>query len=457
MFIIVEMKTKLLLLPVVVISILGFHYGLQKKNSESISSILLSDTIPANVYYFCAPGWEGRPLSMLDCDSWTEGVGIEDVIISIIDLSDTSNIYIDTSQNDGLFDAVLPDSGYIKYFANLPERFNDNPLSSPCFGLTPFDLSVFQQILNDTEHQNCPYAKIAADFDYSGVIDSSDLNLMSDVLAQCVGGNSDSIYNFPSWQLLPRLISTNTILHPDPFFINDYWNKTEDSILSKRFPMEAELTLNHIDYEYLDSCSWNDEVKKWEVSSIVNNCDLFNYGFWLIKKGNVSGCIGGGDFQLMIDGQTTNADSPNVLEKSDLIVDNKSIKSANENEIHIKLKSNLKVEFLMVDIFLNKNKFELNTINANPDLDLKGSSVVLDGDSVVSKGRIASFWYSNFENNSQLNCDNEYYLLSVKYESIDSSFNSPQAIDFQFGEMLEVGGGNRIYGKDEYEVIIEVN
>jgi len=448
------MKTRTTLLLLVVALLLSFGYSSEENIKDSNFDLVVNDTISANVYFRC--GIAGGFNFYEECDSYSIGGGVEDVIITAEEYPLGGVINTAISGIEGSFAISIPQNGYIRYKVDLPSRFSEVPLSYSSWGMTPYDISVLMQHIARTRYLDCPYGRIAADFNYDGRIDSLDGNLMSQVLDEAVG-ELDTSYNFDRWLMLPRVLSTNTILHPDPQFVSDYWNVSHQNDDHLTFPMVSNLELNGDQYVYYDSCSWNGTVKKWETSGIINNCEIFNYGFWLIKKGDLKGCNNcqgnSNDFTIVLTGDSSNVACSSAPMDLSLSPSNSSNSSNLKGKI--KIKSEKQVDFYQLKIGIDTAKWKLLAISHFEEDKNRAYSFLLNNGSALNTGILNGYWVNKLKDGFILDCKDGCETFSFSVEAKDNTNQIFSIDDISIIGDQEVGGGGELY--DDYQILIELD
>jgi hypothetical protein len=172
-------------------------------------------------------------------------------------------------------------------FDLIPAYSDPRPTATAAVdGLDIFDIVAIQGHILKSDKIMCPVTRIAADYNFDGVIDSSDLVAISGTLLGNSAAYPPEIYRF-----IPTLLVYPDISHPDPAFTGIFWNPEypdQDEIgTSPYYPFDAELNYEGVTYTYSGPNSWMNKVTDWPFSG--NDCSLPSYCFWLLKPGDVNG------------------------------------------------------------------------------------------------------------------------------------------------------------------------
>ncbi|MEO0341123.1 MAG: hypothetical protein AAF242_18155, partial [Bacteroidota bacterium] len=151
-------------------------------------------------------------------------------------------------------------------------------------GISGFDQVLLQKHITGVAPLDCPIQRLAADFNQDGQLDQTDLDLMTQLILTV-----SYAYPLDTWQLIPNLSTHPTIQHPDLQFSGAFWNDELPSKGGKHYPFDANLQVNGSSYSYNrgSSDSWMNQVDNWLYDENAI-CSPENYGFWLIKVGDVN-------------------------------------------------------------------------------------------------------------------------------------------------------------------------
>ncbi|OAV43907.1 hypothetical protein [Lewinella sp. 4G2] len=216
-------------------------------------------------YEACAPATVGEP--------------VENIAVTLRQLDDNSTTTSITN-NDGEF-----------FFPNIREGRIDlttNWEIAKGFGyLDVLDMVAIRRHVLEFDNFKCPVSRIAADTNFDGVIDSFDINYLSQVIL----GN-DHIPPSRKVRLVPALSTNPTTTHPDPTFVANFWSQgypAESEIGNEPYyPFSARLLNNGNPYTYLGSTQskWMDHVYDW--NHFDDECNTNIYNFWLLFTGDVT-------------------------------------------------------------------------------------------------------------------------------------------------------------------------
>ncbi|MEO1517234.1 MAG: carboxypeptidase-like regulatory domain-containing protein [Bacteroidota bacterium] len=233
------------------------------------------------------------------CSTESTGVPVEGLKISLRNADTGQLIDDDVTDVNGRFALVAPPVG--TYISLEPCLKDYPPIINPAYeGLTALDAAIIQSHITKSYNLSCPLLRIAADFQFDGRLDFQDVAYVQDF----VSGNNAQDYPYNPWRLVPNIYTFPTSIHPDANFTSDYWDVAYPDVTENAsyYPFDAKLNLLGEELGYRTSNHWRDTVKRWQYTPSNNNCGEADYGFWLVKAGDMDGsaplnlnqqCIGG--------------------------------------------------------------------------------------------------------------------------------------------------------------------
>ncbi len=161
-------------------------------------------------------------------------------------------------------------------------------------GVSLSDVINVSQHVNNIQHIACPLRRIAADVD----IDQAD----ADLIQQLNLGTITSFSNVPNWRFIPKAYIMKNDIHPDERGLADLLNPARMDDQGNEYPFKATLRTSQAKYVYAGgSDSWMEQLD-WIYDANLN-CDAFDYSFFIVKSGDVSGDANYGSFPNPITGQ----------------------------------------------------------------------------------------------------------------------------------------------------------
>jgi hypothetical protein len=193
-------------------------------------------------------------------------------------------------------------------------------------GLDVYDIVAIQQHILKLNKIMCPITRITADYNFDGVIDSTDTQTIADVLLGYSTAYPPEIYRF-----VPTLLVYPDVSHPDPAFTGIFWNTEypdQDEIgTSPYFPFDAKLSYGGVTYTYSGPNSWMNKVTDWPFSG--NDCSSTSYDFWLLKPGDVNGTeTGSSNFSNVSNSLTTETEGHTTANFSSITFEETEIPEA---------------------------------------------------------------------------------------------------------------------------------
>lgn len=149
--------------------------------------------------------------------------------------------------------------------------------------ITGQDVLILQNFLNYPNlYHLCPMSRIAADFDYNGIINSNDLTAMQNHI---IGINI--VNNEDLWVFIPNIylkgIDTN-----DPEFIANFWGTCNECPFNAVYHNPSD---NNSSYTYIGTKSWIDRLF-WNLTA-TNGADKSLWSFQTIIRGDLNASFTG--------------------------------------------------------------------------------------------------------------------------------------------------------------------
>lgn len=230
-----------------------------------------------------------RPLPYDDCTAATIGTGVLGVLFDITyqKNNQTETSFAATRLNPrGQYDVSFNDAES-RTIGIEPTIFdnNSNRLGN---GLTAFDIVRIQRHRQNVTLINCPISRIAADFNFDGAITIDDEVAISETILGR-GCANDCPPNEFIWRFIPNLLVKPSITHPDKQFTADFWNNAlPQNANGINYPFDATLAIKGENLTYNGTPSWLNEVRAWDYVQDVAGCSNTDYGFWLVKSGDMN-------------------------------------------------------------------------------------------------------------------------------------------------------------------------
>ncbi|MEO1624660.1 MAG: carboxypeptidase-like regulatory domain-containing protein [Bacteroidota bacterium] len=222
------------------------------------------------------------------CSTKSTGVPVGGLKISLRN-ADTGQLIDDAITNaNGRFALMAPTVG--TYISLEPCLKNDFDIVDPAYnGLSAIDIGIIRNHINKDNDTTlyCPLLRISADFQYDGKLDNQDLAYIQEF----VTGSNAQDYPHNPWRLIPNIHTFPTSIHPDANFTSSYWTLAypDASENGSYYPFDARLILPGRKLRYQGSNHWQDTVKRWQYTPSIHDCGEADYGFWVIKAGDVDG------------------------------------------------------------------------------------------------------------------------------------------------------------------------
>jgi len=216
------------------------------------------------------------------------GPGVQNVNVRLIVepwLSGTQN-FSDLTDSNGDFEFTVVDEDI------FPWVFIAMELEKPCTtlncwmnGVTTFDLYLIQQHILGIQIIDCPFQRMAADANFDGLVTTSDIVLLRNLILF----NISELPN-PAWRFVSDRYYRFYQANPDQNFPPDFW----DTATNPNFPFIALYNYEGDTYEYMGNpLSWLDHLNEWEFD--LSEEDAFTFGAY--KVGDVNGSANPGQFQ----------------------------------------------------------------------------------------------------------------------------------------------------------------
>ncbi|MEM9919268.1 MAG: hypothetical protein AAF990_14290 [Bacteroidota bacterium] len=254
----------------------------------STSDQLMADSIIAYVYRYGA----GNP-SDPTCSVEHNGDPVANVRIKLRRVSDGQLIDEAVTDADGRFALLAPNPREVVSFE--PCFTDENCMIFPsayCFvgnGITTFDAVITLSHVYGNYPIDCPALRVAADFDFNAQIDTFDVR---DIQRAAIRIIDDSNYDAPVWRLIPNILNRPYYTHPDAIFTSNFWTFNYPEFEQEHetyYPFDAQLNLLGTTFTYDGPHTWRDTVEKWEYYAPNAACGLTDYGFRLVKSGDLNG------------------------------------------------------------------------------------------------------------------------------------------------------------------------
>ncbi|MEM9919105.1 MAG: hypothetical protein AAF990_13470 [Bacteroidota bacterium] len=263
-------------------------------HKEGESATVSSGTIIAYVYrggtqnpgYYCSTESTGDPVSGLK--------------ISLRNWDTKQLLDEDITDINGRFELMAPTVGTHITLEPCKKDYLPGGGDPAYNGLTVDDLYILRNHIRKDRALHCPMLRVAGDFQFDGQLDSADLVYLNSFVV----GPSSQKYPDNPWRLLPNILNFPTRLHPDPTFTTNFWTFPYPNLgdPGALYPFEATLNLFGAQLGYMAPTHWRDTVDRWEYTPAISACGVADYGFWLVKAGDLNGsatidiannCIGG--------------------------------------------------------------------------------------------------------------------------------------------------------------------
>lgn len=271
-------------------------------------------------------------------------IGIPQVSINIENLT-TSSFTTVTSNSIGNYTAALS-PGMLRI---IPSRDYDDTAIN---GLTILDALLIQLHGDQISLLDCPIKRIASDTNFDGQIDSTD----ADVVSELILGNEDTL-NGPIWRYIPKPYVYPSTGHPDYTFVNNFWSSSFDNPQGFQYPFAASLKFNGKTYHYGGANSWMEKVHEWPFGS-EDACGETNWGFYTIKVGDVNDNLDIGTIQNFTSGgevlnlRVSSGSSPRSLNRL-------SSRSAGRYKVRIIAKSRQPIQCYQLGLRVDVRQLEI--------------------------------------------------------------------------------------------------